>query len=103
MTNLAPHCQHRNHPPAIPQRTMPAAWQTIASQRANFAYNPPVTAASLKIGNLELATPLLLAPIAGYCDLAFRLVARSCGGGGAAWSGLLSPEGVLRATPQMRR
>jgi nifR3 family TIM-barrel protein len=38
----------------------------------------------------------LLAPIAGYCDLAFRLVARSCGGVGLACTDLLSPEGVLR-------
>jgi nifR3 family TIM-barrel protein len=59
--------------------------------------------APLKIGNLELATPLLLAPIAGYCDLAFRLVARSCGGVGLACTDLLSPEGLLRATPQSLR
>src|SRR4051794_3998359 len=50
----------------------------------------------LRIGSLELATPLLLAPIAGYCDLAFRLVARSCGGVGMACTDLLCPEGVLR-------
>ena len=31
----------------------------------------------LRIGNVRLATNLLLAPIAGYCDLAFRLVVRS--------------------------
>ena len=39
---------------------------------------------------------MLLAPIAGYCDLAFRLVARSCGGVGLACTDLLCPEGVLR-------
>ncbi len=50
----------------------------------------------LRIGTLNLATNLLLAPIAGYCDLAFRLVARSCGGVGLACTDLLSPEGVLR-------
>jgi tRNA-dihydrouridine synthase B len=50
----------------------------------------------LKIGPVELATNLLLAPIAGYCDLAFRLVARSCGGVGMACTDLLCPEGVLR-------
>jgi nifR3 family TIM-barrel protein len=38
----------------------------------------------------------LLAPIAGYCDLSFRLVARSCGGVGMACTDLLCPEGVLR-------
>jgi nifR3 family TIM-barrel protein len=52
--------------------------------------------APLKIGSVQLATNLLLAPIAGYCDLAFRLVARSCGGVGMACTDLLCPEGVLR-------
>jgi len=50
----------------------------------------------LKIGPVQLQTNLLLAPIAGYCDLAFRLVARSCGGVGMACTDLLSSEGVLR-------
>src|SRR3569623_731143 len=50
----------------------------------------------LTIGSQPLATNLLLAPIAGYCDLAFRLVARSCGGVGLACTDLLCPQGVLR-------
>ena len=50
----------------------------------------------LQVGPVALATNLLLAPIAGYCDLAFRLVARSCGGVGMACTDLLCPEGVLR-------
>jgi nifR3 family TIM-barrel protein len=50
----------------------------------------------LTIGPVKLATNLLLAPIAGYCDLAFRLVARSCGGVGMACTDLLCPQGVLR-------
>src|SRR5262245_10223802 len=50
----------------------------------------------MRIGNVQLATNLLLAPIAGYCDLAFRLVARSCGGVGLACTDLLCPQGVLR-------
>jgi tRNA-dihydrouridine synthase B len=52
----------------------------------------------LKIGNFTPATPLLLAPVAGYTDLAFRLVARSCGGVGLACTELLCPEGILRQT-----
>jgi tRNA-dihydrouridine synthase B len=51
---------------------------------------------ALRIGPVQLATNLLLAPIAGYCDLAFRLVARSCGGVGMACTDLLCPKGVLR-------
>ena len=43
--------------------------------------------APLKIGRINLSTNLLLAPIAGYCDLAFRLVARSCGCVGLASTG----------------
>src|SRR5688572_25971305 len=52
----------------------------------------------LQINNVRLATNLLLAPIAGYCDVSFRLVARSCGGVGLACTDLLCPEGVLRET-----
>src|SRR3954452_12480662 len=56
--------------------------------------------APLTVRDIPLATNLLLAPIAGYCDLAFRLVARSCGGVGMACTDLLCPEGVLRETPR---
>jgi len=52
--------------------------------------------APLKIGNLQLATPLLLAPIAGYCDVSFRLVCRAQGSVGLACTDLLCPEGILR-------
>jgi nifR3 family TIM-barrel protein len=52
----------------------------------------------LKVGPLQLATPLLLAPIAGYCDLAFRQVCREQGGLGLACTDLLSPQGLLRGT-----
>ncbi|MBX3404606.1 MAG: tRNA dihydrouridine synthase DusB [Phycisphaeraceae bacterium] len=52
----------------------------------------------LQIGPLQLATPLMLAPIAGYCDLAFRQVCREQGGLGLACTDLLSPQGLLRGT-----
>jgi len=52
----------------------------------------------LRIGPLQLATNLLLAPIAGYCDLAFRQVCREQGGLGLACTDLLSPQGLLRGT-----
>jgi nifR3 family TIM-barrel protein len=55
-----------------------------------------MTITPLKIGNLQLATNLLLAPIAGYCDLSFRLVPRANGGVGLGCTDLLCPEGVLR-------
>ena len=58
--------------------------------------SPSTTSPALRIGHVGLPTNLLLAPIAGYCDVAFRLVARSCGGVGLVCTDLLSPEGVLR-------
>jgi tRNA-dihydrouridine synthase B len=58
--------------------------------------NRPMNLTPFKIGHVQLSTNLLLAPIAGYCDLSFRLIARSCGGLGLACTDLLCPEGVLR-------
>lgn len=52
----------------------------------------------LKIGAVQLPTNLLLAPIAGYCDLAFRTICRELGGVGLACTDLLSPQGLLRGT-----
>src|SRR5271169_3113422 len=52
----------------------------------------------LKIGNLQLTTNLLLAPLAGFGDLSFRQVVRSCGGVGLACTPLISPEGIVRGT-----
>lgn len=53
----------------------------------------------LRIGNVELENNLLLAPIAGYCDLAFRRVVRSVrgehGGVGLACTDLLCPQAIL--------
>jgi len=63
----------------------------------------PNAPAPLTVGGLRLATNLMLAPIAGYCDLAFRLVARSCGGVGLGCTDLLSPDACLRETPRTLR
>ena len=52
----------------------------------------------LTIGPVRLATNLLLAPVAGYCDLAFRTVCREQGGVGLACTDLLSPQGLLRGS-----
>jgi nifR3 family TIM-barrel protein len=52
----------------------------------------------LRIGPVQLQTNLLLAPIAGYCDLAFRTICREFGGVGLACTDLLSPQGLLRGT-----
>jgi tRNA-dihydrouridine synthase B len=52
----------------------------------------------IQLGNLRLATNLLLAPIAGYCDVSYRLIVRACGSVGLACTDLLCPQGVLRET-----
>jgi tRNA-dihydrouridine synthase B len=55
----------------------------------------------LRIGTVQLKSNLLLAPIAGYCDLPFRLVARSISGHdghpalGMACTDLLCPQAIL--------
>lgn len=60
----------------------------------------PVLARPLQIGPVRLETNLLLAPIAGYCDLAWRLACREQGGVGLACTDLLSPHGLLRGNAQ---
>lgn len=49
----------------------------------------------LQIGSLHLATNLMLAPIAGWCELAWRVTCREIGGVGLASTDLLSPKGLL--------
>lgn len=50
----------------------------------------------VNIGHFKLNTPLLLAPIAGQCDLAFRILCRELGGVGLACTDLLNCHAVLR-------
>ncbi len=54
------------------------------------------------IGPLQLSSNLLLAPVANYCDLAFRIVCREASGDGLglACTDLLSPQGLLRGTAE---
>ena len=54
----------------------------------------------LRIGAVTLETPLLLAPIAGHCDLAFRILCREQGGVGIAYTDLLNCHALLRGTPR---
>ncbi len=46
-------------------------------------------------GSIELESNLLLAPIAGWCELAWRITCRELGGVGLACTDLLSPKGLL--------
>ncbi len=49
----------------------------------------------LRVGPVELPTKVLLAPIAGHTDLAFRLLCRELGGVGCAYTDLLNSRAVL--------
>ena len=50
---------------------------------------------SISIGNVHLANPVLLAPMAGYTDLAFRLSVRELGAPGLACTEMLNPKSYL--------
>ncbi len=52
----------------------------------------------LRIGPVQLTSRLLLAPIAGHTDIAFRLLCREQGGVGAAYTDLLNSHAILRET-----
>lgn len=53
---------------------------------------------TLRVGSLQLATNLALAPLAGYTDGAFRRAVRALGGLGLATTELVSPRGLLMGT-----
>ncbi|MHC4390983.1 MAG: tRNA dihydrouridine synthase DusB [Planctomycetota bacterium] len=57
----------------------------------------------MSIGSLTLETNLLLAPLAGYTDLAFRLCCREQGGVGLATTEIVSAEALIRDTRQTPR
>lgn len=52
----------------------------------------------LNIGPVHLPSRVLLAPIAGHTDLAFRLLCRELGGVGCAYTDLLNSRAVLAGT-----
>jgi nifR3 family TIM-barrel protein len=56
----------------------------------------------LSIGALRLATPFLLAPLAGYTNLAFRLAIRELGCLGLATTDLVNARALLRANRKTR-
>jgi len=70
----------------------------LAAYHLDVIARVPPQPAPLRIGPVELQTTLLLAPVAQYCDLAWRITCRACGGVGLACTDLLSPHGVLKET-----
>lgn len=51
---------------------------------------------SLNIGNIKIDPPLILAPMAGITDLAFRLTVKSKGGCGLVYSEMVSANALVR-------
>ena len=62
---------------------------------------PPPFPGGFILGSLQVAPALVLAPMAGLTDAAFRRVVRRCGGVGLVVSELLSSEGLLRGARRM--
>ena len=58
--------------------------------------------ASLTIGSRTFSPPILLAPMAGYSDYAFRSGLRGLGGVGLAYTEMLSPASLLQGKGQKR-
>ncbi|HET98256.1 MAG TPA: tRNA dihydrouridine synthase DusB [Desulfurivibrio alkaliphilus] len=61
--------------------------------------NRQVVEAVLRIGGITASSPLVAAPLAGYSDLAFRLLCREYGAG-ICWSEMISCHGVVRRQPR---
>ncbi len=53
---------------------------------------------TLRYGDLVLRSNLLLAPLAGYTDLAFRLIVRELGGVGLATTEVINARGLVRGS-----
>src|SRR5436190_23018019 len=54
----------------------------------------------MRIGSLELESPLFLSPLAGYTNLPFRLVVREAGGLGLATTDLVNARSLLEKNPK---
>lgn len=72
---------------------IPAKQPEVEPQPLRGALPRPVL--PLRFGPVTLETNLMLAPIAGWCDLAWRITVRELGGVGLASTDLLSPKGLL--------
>jgi nifR3 family TIM-barrel protein len=59
---------------------------------------PRARTRTLRLGSLELATRYLLAPLAGYTNLPFRLAVRELGGLGLATTDLVNARALLRTS-----
>ncbi len=60
-------------------------------------------ASMLRIGSVQIGSPAFLAPMAGHCDLPFRLLCREQGGVGLASTDLLNSHSLLKESPRAMR
>src|SRR5947208_17090449 len=56
----------------------------------------PTEIGIVKIGNVTLPSPLVVAPMAGMTDTAFRRLVKRHGGCGLVVTGMVSSEGLVR-------
>jgi tRNA-dihydrouridine synthase B len=56
----------------------------------------PAAGAAMKIGSVELTSPLVVSPMAGMTDTAFRRLVKRHGGCGLVVSEMVSSEGLVR-------
>lgn len=57
----------------------------------------------VEIAGARIAPPILMAPMAGYSDLAFRMSVRELGGIGMAFTEMLSPASLLQGKGHKRK
>src|SRR5437899_3012727 len=60
--------------------------------------HPPALGPIPRLGPLPLASRYVLAPLAGYTNLAFRLAVRGCGGLGLATTDLVNARSLLQGS-----
>lgn len=68
---------------------------TAASLSQTVQKSAPISASPLFLGSLRLASRFVLAPLAGYTNLPFRLAIRELGGVGLATTDLVSARALL--------
>src|SRR5260221_956627 len=61
--------------------------------------DPPM----MRIGNISLEQPLILAPMAGITDQYFRLILKRIGGGGMVTMEFISSEALTRGSGKTRQ
>ncbi|MCP9496531.1 MAG: tRNA dihydrouridine synthase DusB [Pyrinomonadaceae bacterium MAG19_C2-C3] len=78
----------------------------VLLEREAATGNPPHSTPKIppfKIRNITIDPPLVLSPMAGVTDVAFRALLKRCGGIGLTVSEFISVEGLTRSNPKSKR